>query len=64
MQLGNSLTNGSSKVNARNGLSHSGMAVLVILYREYHLKRNPTTVTFFVQKVKSEADPLPCKRLS
>jgi hypothetical protein len=36
----------------------------VINYRVYHLKRNPTTITYYSTKMKSEAGPSPCNRLS
>jgi hypothetical protein len=30
----------------------------------YYSKRNPTTITYYGTKMKSEADPPPCNRLS
>jgi hypothetical protein len=32
-------------------------------YRVYHLKSNPTTITYCGTKIKSEAGPPPCNRL-
>jgi hypothetical protein len=33
-------------------------------YRVHHLKSNPTTITYYGIKMKSEAGPPPCNRLS
>jgi hypothetical protein len=45
-------------------VSYMSIQTVYCLYSVYHLKRNPSTITYHGTKMKSEACPPPCNRLS